>query len=214
MADRINEAIGNLVKAVTAKVKAVKDGVTIDEEKLFIYGIEPHTDSLESYLTAENGTLKIVATVHGQGTGTKIELYDEDDALVKTYTLVIFGDLNGDGWYDATDATIVNCIIGGMFTKDQLGEAVWLAADCNHDGVIGEQDSEMLQQAGVLLQQIDQGANQTELETSSVYNEYIGLIGQNIESEKNDENPAQQNWVITIFEQIFNLIKLLLAILK
>ena len=72
----------------------------------------------------------------------------------------------------------------------------------------------MLQQAGVLLQQIDQGANQTELETSSVYNEYIGLIDQNIESEKNDENPAQQNWVITIFEQIFNLIKLLLAILK
>lgn len=214
MADRINEAIGNLVKAVTAKVKAVKDGVTIDEEKLFIYGIEPHTDSLESYLTAENGTLKIVATVHGQGTGTKIELYDEDDALVKTYTLVIFGDLNGDGWYDATDATIVNCIIGGMFTKDQLGEAVWFAADCNHDGVIGEQDSEMLQQAGVLLQQIDQVANQTELETSSVYNEYIGLIDQNIESEKNEENPAQQNWVITIFEQIFNLIKLLLAILK
>lgn len=214
MADRINDAIGNLVKVVTAKVKAVRGGVTIDEEKLFIYGIEPHTDSLESYLAAENGTLKIVATAHGQGTGTKIELYDEDGVLVKTYTLVIFGDLNGDGWYDATDATIVNCIVGGMFTKDQLGEAVWLAADCNHDGVIGEEDSEMLQQAGVLLQQIDQGAKQTELETSSVYNEYIGLIDQNIESEKPDKNPAQQNWVITIFEQIFNLIKLLLAILK
>lgn len=214
MADQINNALGNLVKAVTANIKAAKANVTIDEEKLLIYGIEPHTDSLESYLTAENGTLKFVATANGQGTGTKIELYDEDGALVKTYTLVIFGDLNGDGWYDATDATLVNCIIGGMFTREQLDEAVWLAADCNHDGTIGETDSEILQQAGVLLQQIDQGAKQTELETNSVYSEYISLVDQNIESEKPDENPIQQDWLTTILGQIFNLIKLLLAILK
>ena len=40
MADRITEALGKLQKLVTAKIKAVKDGVVIDEEKLFVYGIE------------------------------------------------------------------------------------------------------------------------------------------------------------------------------
>ncbi len=226
MADRITEALGKLQKLVTAKIKAAKDGVVIDEEKLFIYGIEPHTDSLDSYLAAENGSLKFSPTSKGNGTGTKIELYDEDGNLIKTYTLVIFGDVNGDGWYDATDATLVNCIIGGMFTKEQLGEAAWLAADCNHDGTIDETDADLLQQAGILLQSIDQNAQQSELETSSAYAEYIGIIEQMIEAETPDEaptespdevpneEPAEQNWVIVFFEQLINLIKLLLAILK
>lgn len=226
MADRITEALGKLQKLVTAKIKAAKDGVVIDEKKLFIYGIEPHTDSLDSYLAAENGSLKFSPTSKGNGTGTKIELYDEDGNLIKTYTLVIFGDVNGDGWYDATDATLVNCIIGGMFTKEQLGEAAWLAADCNHDGTIDGTDADLLQQAGILLQSIDQNAQQSELETNSAYAEYIGIIEQTIESETPDEapiespdevpneEPAEQNWIVVFFEQLINLIKLLLAILK
>lgn len=226
MADRITEALGKLQKLVTAKIKAVKDGVVIDEEKLFVYGIEPHTDSLDSYLAAESGSLKFSPTSKGNGTGTKIELYDEDGNLIKTYTLVIFGDVNGDGWYDATDATLVSCIVGGMFTKEQLGEAAWLAADCNHDGVINEADSELLQQAGIMLQSINQNVQQSELETSSAYTEYISIIEQTVETEKPDdapaenpdktptEEPTEQNWVVVFFEQLFNLIKLLLSILK
>ena len=222
MADRITEALGKLQKLVTAKIKAAKAGVVIDEEKLFVYGIEPHTDSLDSYLAAENGSLKFSPTSKGNGTGTKIELYDEDGNLIKTYTLVIFGDVNGDGWYDATDATLVNCIIGGMFTKEQLGEAAWLAADCNHDGAIDETDADLLQQAGILLQSIDQNAQQSELETNSAYAEYIGIIEQAVETEKPDEkpdekpteDPTEQNWIVVFFEQLINLIKLLLAILK
>ena len=196
------------------------------KDELFVYGIEPHTDSLDSYLAAESGSLKFSPTSKGNGTGTKIELYDEDGNLVKTYTLVIFGDVNGDGWYDATDATLVNCIVGGMFTKEQLGEAAWLAADCNHDGVINEADSELLQQAGIMLQSINQNAQQSELETSSAYTEYISIIEQTVETEKPDdaptenpdktptEEPTEQNWVVVFFEQLFNLIKLLLSILK
>ncbi len=217
MADKIMEAVNKLEKLVTAKIKAVKDGVVIDEEKLLVYGIDPHTDSLDSYLAADNGSLKFSPTANGNGTGTKIELYDEDENLVKTYILVIFGDLNGDGWYDATDATLVNCIIGGMLTKEQLGEAAWLAADCNHDGVIGENDVELLTQAGIMLQSIDQQAAQSELETSSAYNEYISIIDQTIEAENDkDSNEAstEQNQISVFFNRLFNLVKLLLAILK
>ena len=124
------------------------------------------------------------------------------------------------------DATLVNCIVGGMFTKEQLGEAAWLAADCNHDGVINEADSELLQQAGIMLQSINQNAQQSELETSSAYTEYISIIEQTVETEKPDdapaenpdktptEEPTEQNWVVVFFEQLINLIKLLLSILK
>ncbi len=218
MAAKITEAINNLEKLVTAKIKAVKESVIIDEEKLLVYGIEPHTDSLDSYIAADNGSLKFSPTANGNGTGTKIDLYDEDGNLVKTYTLVIFGDLNGDGWYDATDATLVSCIIGGMLTKEQLGEAAWLAADCNHDGVIGENDVELLTQAGVMLQSIDQNAAQSELETSSAYNEYISIIDQTVETEKNNDDSTEastdQKQIAVFFKRLFNLIKLLLAILK
>ncbi len=218
MAAKITEAINNLEKLVTAKIKAVKESVIIDEEKLLVYGIEPHTDSLDSYIAADNGSLKFSPTANGNGTGTKIDLYDEDGNLVKTYTLVIFGDLNGDGWYDATDATLVSCIIGGMLTKEQLDEAAWLAADCNHDGVIGENDVELLTQAGVMLQSIDQNAAQSELETSSAYNEYISIIDQTVETEKNNDDSTEastdQKQIAVFFKRLFNLIKLLLAILK
>ena len=113
-----------------------------------------------------------------------------------------------------------------MFTKEQLGEAAWLAADCNHDGAINEADSELLQQAGIMLQSINQNAQQSELETSSTYTEYISIIEQTVETEKPDdaptenpdktptEEPTEQNWVVVFFEQLFNLIKLLLSILK
>ena len=53
-----------------------------------------------------------------------------------------------------------------------------------------------------------------------------GIIEQTVETEKPDdaptenpdktptEEPTEQNWVVVFFEQLFNLIKLLLAILK
>lgn len=221
MAERINEAVNNLVKLVNAKIKATATGVTVDDEKLFIYGIEPHTDSLENYIAAENGSIKIISTAKGQGTGTKIELYDDEGTLVKTYTLVIFGDLNGDGWYDATDATLVNCIIGGMFTKEQLGEAAYFAADCNHDGVIGESDAELLQQAGVLLQQINQSTEQSELETNSAYSEYISLIEQNIQTEVPNENGSDKedenmniSFIEEFIEMFISFIKMILSFVK
>ena len=217
MAKRITDAIAALEKVAPAKINTSKDTVSVDETTNFIYGINPHTDSLDKYLNAENGSLKFISTSRGQGTGTKVELYDEDGELVKSYDIVIFGDINGDGWYDATDATLASCIINGMLTEEQLGSAAWLAADCNHDGVVNDKDFALLQQAGVLLQDINQSASQAELETSSSYNDYVGMINQTIETETPDETPGDKaddfNGFVSFLEQIIGLIKMLLAIL-
>ena len=214
MASRINEALGKLEKKVTAKLVAVKDGVVIDEEKLFVYGIEPSKNALTDYIGAQNGTIKINPTSLGYGTGTTIALYDEDGVLIKTYTLVIFGDVNGDGWYDATDATIVNCIVGGMLTKEQLGEAIWFAADCNHDGSITEADSAILEQAGIYLQQIDQTASQDELETSSVYEEYTALIDQTPNIEIDDNEPVQKSFIELLTDLLMKLVQRIIDLIK
>ena len=41
------------------------------------------------------------------GTGCKVKLYTNSDVLAKTYTIVVYGDTNGDGNINAVDALIV-----------------------------------------------------------------------------------------------------------
>ena len=145
-------------------------------------------------------------------------MYEKDVAA--TYTVVLFGDVNGDGWYDGRDAVTVNMIANGMLSREQVGEAVWMAADCNHDGKIDQSDVDLLNQAGVLLSSVDQ-TKQTEelLETSSEYKEYLNLIDQRVESENNEpeqESPETQNPSLPEFllTTIWNYIKLLLSLIQ
>ena len=83
-------------------------------------------------------------------------MLDSEKNTVSEITATIFGDVNGDGWYDGQDAVIVNMLANGMLTREQVGEAVWMAADCNRDGVINQLDVELLNRAGLLLSKIDQ----------------------------------------------------------
>jgi len=158
----------------------------VDYSKRFITGLQSHLDSLDNYLSVNNGyECKYNKTI---GTGCIVSV-KKDDIVVETYTIVIFGDANGDSWYDGQDAMLVNCIVNGMLTREQVGEAVWAAADCNHDGVIDENDVALLNEAGLLLSQVDQTKSEEELNSDSVYQEYLSLIDQN-PTEKETEEPT------------------------
>ena len=112
-------------------------------------------------------------------------MLDSEKNTVSEITATIFGDVNGDGWYDGTDAITVSMIANGMLSREQVGEAVWMAADCNHDGVINQADVDLLNQAGVLLANVDQTKSPEELlETSAEYNEYLNLIDQSVAVEE------------------------------
>lgn len=206
MAQDINSAIASLQKLVTAAIKPIFDSTTVDNERMLIYGVEANIDSLDKYIEAVDGTIKHTETANGLGTGTIIELCDEDGNVVKTYKLVIFGDVNGDGVYDAQDAFIVDCIINGLLTKEKVGEAVWLAADCNHDGKIDADDRELLEQAGLLLSKVDQSKSQQELETDEAYTEYMSLINQSVDStDANiDESFLQADFFKAMIDFIIN----------
>ena len=160
----------------------------------------------------DNSNINVSMKSNRIATGTTVNLIDDGNNVYDTLTVVIFGDVNCDGTYDGTDAITVSCIVNGMLTKEQVGEAVWAAADCNHDGVINEADVELLNEAGLLLSQVDQSKTQEELlETSSVYMEYLNLIDQNPITEE-PEPPVQENktlidFVWDILIKLLNLIK-------
>ena len=152
------------------------------------------------------------------GTGSKAILMNEDEP-VQEYTVLIYGDVNGDGWYDGEDAFVVNLMAMGILSSYDVGETLWAAADCNHDGIVDDMDVELLTYAGLLLNDINQSATQAELEANSVYIEYMVLIDQSVDA--NDpgltpepENPAETEFnfeviitsIFEFFKKIFSLV--------
>ena len=182
-------------------------GAVITNDKL-IYGLAAGLDSIEGYVAASADGCEVKVTKSGEkiGTGTLVEIY-KDGYLVDTYTVVIFGDVDGDGWYDAQDAFIVSLIVNGLLTREQTGEAKYLAADCNHDGEINASDVEILQNAGLLLSDVDQSKSQEELETDSAYEEYSELVNQ---LSTNEDEPNKTDFIFTVINSLIAFIVKLL----
>ena len=214
-------------------VKPAEDtAIVIDDKNKIIYGISSGLDRYEfreSYLSVcDDVYVKTNTEVVGTGT---IVSFECDGETLEQYTVLVFGDVNGDGWYDGTDAVLVSCLANGMLTKDDVSEAVYMAADCNHDGVIDQLDVDLLNEAGALLANVDQTKPaEVLLETSSEYVEYISLIDQSPEigvevntetdiepnvpeseedgtCEEDTEELTQQDAKVDIFEMIMNFIK-------
>ena len=118
-------------------------------------------------------------------TGATVKVYDNEEFLINVYQTVLFGDVNGDGWYDGQDAVIVDLIRNGMLTRDQIGNAAYAAADCNHNMHVDYYDVECLKKAGILLSKVNQSISRKELlKTSAEYNEYLNLIDQSVAVEE------------------------------
>lgn len=190
---------------------------SIDYATGIITGLSSNLNSLDNYIevTDESCELKYDKL----GTDSIVYL-TRNDEVIDAYTVVLFGDVNGDGWYDGRDAVTVSMIANGMLTREQVGEAVWMAADCNHDGKIDQADVDLLNQAGLLLSSVDQTKPTEELlKTSSEYNEYLNLIDQSVEvksDEPEQESPETQKPSLLEFllTTIWNYIKLILSLIK
>ncbi|MBQ9552853.1 MAG: InlB B-repeat-containing protein [Clostridia bacterium] len=169
-------------------IQPTTGGVLINKYNHFIYGLQIGS-SAESCLAVSNGTIAVTySNPKGiVGTGTTVTVYDTDQAPVDSYTIVVFGDINGDGWYDGTDAYFLSLIASGMIPLKALTDAERMACDANHDDVIDVKDAKLVQQAGLLLSSIDQSANNEDLVTNSIFLEYCGLIDQSAEGIEADQ---------------------------
>ena len=187
----VSQAAVNAGLQIKIDVSLVKNPgpLTIDNKSSLIYGfgiLKDITDSVNQTVDIKLGTHISMEDHTKPKTGDKIEIInDKTGAVINSYTVVVFGDLNGDGIYDGRDATIASMIIGGMLVPD---DAVKMAADCNHDGVIDENDLLLLNQAGLLVSNIDQIEN---IQTLSVFDEYSSMISQNIEDKEEPKAPTE-----------------------
>ena len=114
--------------SVESQTVSVADG--------YITGLPQKAANLNLYLEATNGGYFRYDSVC---TGGQVLLYTADGVLVRRYTIIIKGDVNGDGVADGCDAVIINAMTAGMLT---LPEYYIKAADTNADGSITESDSE------------------------------------------------------------------------
>lgn len=111
----------------------------------YITGLPQKAANLKLYLEATNeGYFKY----ENVGTGGQVLLYTADDVLVKRYTIVIKGDVNGDGVADGCDAVLINAAAAGMLTLEAHFKT---AADTNGDGGITEADGEYPTNSGLGL---------------------------------------------------------------
>ena len=128
--DRIVKEIKAELANIESTVKVVPDKTVsgnttkVDYANLIVDGIKPGTINSEAQLlalvktTAPSGyTAKLAVTrsaANGFGTGTKVVLtVDGIKGLEVNHTVMVYGDVNGDGAIDAFDAALINMNISG-----------------------------------------------------------------------------------------------------
>ncbi len=140
-----NASTSVAVENGTAQIVA-KTGTTavVDTTNKYIYGITPG-DSVENYFTVNNGTYALVESSQGStnGTGAKIQVKNAGGDVVDTYTVIIFGDLNGDANVDGTDSQLIMQKVAGSSTLDIVQT---MASNVNADANVDGTDSQLIMQ--------------------------------------------------------------------
>ena len=146
------------------------DGSTtqIDPETKIITGLKAglnETILREQFLKVNgDGYMVITPNKKGYGTGATVELYDNVLGLVATYTIVVFGDIDGDSRINTTDFSMISSEINyadisrlwsieGLETYDMYKV---MAANINGDGRIDTTDAGAINNATLGSIRIDQ----------------------------------------------------------
>lgn len=155
----LSNAFVSLDIAATDCELAPMDGSTtvVETKKRIVYGLaeELTLDSFKADYAEVIGTGTISCEDTVLGTGSVIKVMDGTTCRLE-YTVVIYGDIDGNGTTDANDSFLVNMIDKGMLSLDKLNEYEKMAADPNHDGVINATDATLLSDAALLKEVVNQ----------------------------------------------------------
>ncbi len=144
----VNDARIELMKKMKALVLVYVSpkvaSVTIDTANNIILGVAAGTSNI-------NASVNVLAgfTAHNSnessyiGTGSIVTIKDSALNDVATYTVVVYGDVDGDGIIGELDSEIVACHIAEeeFIPADSLE---YIAADIDKDGMITENDYDLL----------------------------------------------------------------------
>lgn len=136
--------------ALLPDISAVENSTcVIDRENKIIYGLCTRLSEagLRLYIEMSDGegTYEVESNGFGTryiGTGYKINLKLPDGTKTETYTVLIFGDLSGDGTINANDISIQANLLAGNISRDEI---YMLAGDVvNYGDGITQEDVDYL----------------------------------------------------------------------
>lgn len=121
-----------------------------------VFGIDTlNGDNIEDYVTTKAGSVEVVANEDGNmSTGATILLKDDSGKVVATYVFIYFGDVNGDGSVDITDAAMVEAHAQWVETIDE-DTAAYYASDVNYDAVIDITDSAAIEAQAQWVEELE-----------------------------------------------------------
>ncbi len=106
-----------------------------------------------SYSNYENELLKAVNTVNTSYSQAEIDEALSSLRLAKENLVavsdILFGDPNLDGKIDGMDSVIINCVISGMLSSENMKAVCYEACDVDRDGEITTKDSEITDKYGL-----------------------------------------------------------------
>lgn len=154
----LQDAINQFTCAITVVPdESVPDNSTnVEQTELIIDGLTPATIASDEDLLAlvkasapagYNVTLESVASAagyYGTGATVKANVAELGGQTVATYTVVIYGDVNGDGAVDAFDAAVLDLDLADV---QALTGAYGLAADTNADAQVALTDYTLVKDA-------------------------------------------------------------------
>lgn len=119
----------------------MKTDYDIDENNKYISGIGVGNAAADilSDITLLNGASAKITDADGKeykgiaGTGKQLRIYDSKNKLVETYTIVIYGDCNGDGYIDLFDIVVTK---NHVLDKKKLSGVYFTGGDSNKDGKV------------------------------------------------------------------------------
>lgn len=162
----IDAAVVTLQEAYDAVIempqiaKAIGSTTVLDKTNMYIYGMR---EKLANYLAyVRNRGVGVLVYDYmpmgdGTGTGAKIGLtLDFDGDIIQQYTVIIFGDVNGDCRADGMDANWVYMYKAHLLDENSIPDYVMDAADVNGDGVVDYIDAFYLRQSGIQKYTVDQ----------------------------------------------------------
>lgn len=134
----------------------VKNTTIVIREQTFIEGLIYGSHSVEwlenelknmDEITAEDiyievynfEGLQLLDNSYHVGTASTVHVYDSStDELINMYTVVLYGDVNGDGIIDELDTDIIKGLALSTSEQEPVGNWKWflMAADTNHDGAV------------------------------------------------------------------------------
>ncbi|MCR5484471.1 MAG: hypothetical protein K6F09_02640 [Clostridiales bacterium] len=128
----------------------------LDKVNKYVWGIKEGTSNFISYLQVLGaGIMTTVDTSNGKGTGTVVMLKNGDD-IIDQYTVIIFGDLDGNSQANGGDAVEVYAYYNEFLESSDFTVPQLKAADADGDGDVDMADYNKLVQSGLLKYKIEQ----------------------------------------------------------